>query len=366
MSLHATVRVEQDGFVLDVALAAEPGEVVAVLGPNGAGKSTLLRALCGLLPLATGRVELAGRVLEAPGVRLAPQDRRVGMVFQDYRLFPHLSALDNVAFGLRSTGAGKAASRTAAQDWLGRLGLGGLAGSRPGQLSGGQAQRVALARALCTQPDLLLLDEPLAALDVTARLEVRAQLQERLAAFGGVALLVTHDPLEALSLADRLVVLEDGRVTQDAAASEIARRPATAYAARLVGLNLFHGIAHDGRLKVRGGGELALGDTGLEGPALAVARPSSVLLERQRPTGTSARNVLAGRVISVEGLGDRVRVSVASTPPVLADITAAALADLRLGAGDEVWASLKATDLTCYPDTAAPAPDDVSSFGGSA
>lgn len=352
MSLRAAVQVDRPGFRLDVALDAGPGEVVAVLGPNGAGKSTLLRALAGLLPLTGGRVELGGRVLEGGGVRVPPQDRRVGVVFQDYRLFPHLSALDNVAFGLRATGQGRAAARAAAGEWLDRLGLAGLERSRPDRLSGGQAQRVALARALCTSPDLLLLDEPLAALDVTTRLEVRAQLQRRLAAFEGVALLVTHDPLEALSLADRLVLLEDGRVTQDGSAAEIARRPRTAYAARLVGLNLFHGTARGGRLQVRGGGELVLGDHDLDGPALAVARPSSVLLERHRPTGSSARNVLVGRVASVEGLGERVRVTVASSPPVLADITAEALAELKLVAGDEVWVSLKATDLACYPDTA--------------
>ncbi|MGZ6791669.1 MAG: sulfate/molybdate ABC transporter ATP-binding protein [Mycobacteriales bacterium] len=352
MSLRVALQVDRPGFRLDVALDAEPGEVVAVLGPNGAGKSTLLRALSGLLPLTGGRVELAGRLLDGDGVRVAPQDRRVGMVFQDYRLFPHLSALDNVAFGLRSTGAGRAAARAAAQEWLDRLGLGGLERRRPDRLSGGQAQRVALARALCTAPDLLLLDEPLAALDVTTRLEVRTELRRALAGFGGVALLVTHDPLEALSLADRLVLLEDGRVTQDAPAAEIARRPRTAYAARLVGLNLFRGTAAGGRLRVTGGGELVLGDASLDGPALAVARPSSVLLERQRPSGSSARNVLAGTVSSVEGLGDRVRVTVASSPPVLADITADALAELRLAAGDEVWVSLKATDLACYPDPA--------------
>jgi molybdate transport system ATP-binding protein len=346
MTLDAELLVERDGFRLDVSLRVAAGEVVAVLGPNGAGKSTLLRALAGLQPVTGGRISLAGRsVGEAP-----PQERRIGMVFQDYRLFPHLTALDNVAFGPRSTGTGKAAARGVARDWLGRLGLAEQAQRRPAELSGGQAQRVALARALCTEPDLLLLDEPLSALDAAARVDVRAQLQSQLASYSGATLLVTHEPLEALSLADRLVVLEDGRITQDAAPADILRRPATAYAARLAGLNLLHGTARDGVLELRDEGRLVLADSDLAGPVLAVVRPSALQLQRQKPGPTKARNVLPARVLGLEPLGERVRVSLASAPPLIADVTAAAVADLRLLPGDEVWVSFKATEVDAYPE----------------
>ena len=358
MSLQVDLRVEHDAFSLDVGLQVDAGEVVALLGPNGAGKTTLLRALAGLHPLSSGRVELNGQVLDSPDQdRSVPaQERRVGMVFQDYRLFPHLSARENVAFGPRSTGTPKAQARADATDWLVRLGLAGLEDRRPAELSGGQAQRVALARALCARPDLLLLDEPLSALDVSARAEVRTELQAQLAQFAGATLLVTHEPLEALSLADRLVVLEDGRITQDATPMDIVRRPATPYIARLVGLNLFHGTAQAGVLHLQGGAQLVLADTSLAGPALAVARPSAVLLQRTEPTDSTARNVFPGRIASLESLGDRVRVNLDSAPPVVADITAAAVAELRLAPGDDLWISLKATDLEAYPEVARPSP----------
>jgi molybdate transport system ATP-binding protein len=352
MTLRARLRVEHPDFSLDLSLQVAAGEVVAVLGPNGAGKTTLLRALAGLLPLSAGRVELAGDLIEDTAInyRRPPQERRVGLLFQDYRLFPHLSARENVAFGPRSTGTAKSVARRQALDWLERLGLADLQDRRPGQLSGGQAQKVALARALCPEPELLLLDEPLSALDVTARTEVRAQLQALLARFTGAALLVTHDPLEALSLADRLLIVENGRVTQNATPMGIVRRPATDYAATLVGLNLFRGIAQHGTLDLPAGGHLVLANTHLNGPALAVARPSAVLLQRVRPVETSARNVFPGRLAGMETLGDRVRAYVDSTPPVIADITAAAVAELRLIPGDQLWISIKATDLECYPD----------------
>lgn len=347
MSLDAHVLVHRKGFTLDVALRAGAGEVVAVLGPNGAGKSTLLRALAGLIP-HEGHVHLDGR----PVHDLSPQDREVGVVFQDYRLFPHLSARENVAFPLRSRGTGKDAARTTADAWLTRLHLQGLERRRPAELSGGQAQRVALARALVSDPRLLLLDEPLSALDAGVRTEVRVELHRQLADFAGPALLVTHDALEALALADRLVVLEAGRVVQDAPPSQVVRRPATPYVAQLAGLNLLHGQAQDGVLALTGGGEVVIADRALSGPALAVLRPSSVLLHRSRPEGSSARNVFPSRMSHLEVLGDRVRVGLDGPPALIADVTAAAVADLRLAAGEQVWVSLKATDLEAYPDSA--------------
>ncbi len=344
MSLSASVALRRGAFSLDVGLAAADGEVVAVLGPNGAGKSTLLRALAGLQPM-TGEVLVAGRDVTG----LSPQRRRIGVVFQDHRLFPHLSALENVAFGLRCDGSRPAAARAAAAPWFPRLGLDGLESRRPGQLSGGQAQRVAVARALAVAPDLLLLDEPLSALDVEVRGEVRQVLRAALTAFGGPALLVTHDPLEALTLADRLVVLEAGRVVQAGTPAEVTRRPATAYVARLVGRNLWRGTLHDGVLAVDSGGEIRCSTGAFEGPALVSARPSSVALFLERPAGSSLRNLWPGTVTGVEVLGEHARVSIDGGPPVVAEITAAAVADLRLGAGDRVWAGLKASEVEAWP-----------------
>ena len=322
--------------MLDVDLDLAPGEVVAVLGPNGAGKTTLLGALAGLVPLSEGVV---------PPVR-------VGVVFQDHRLFPHLSARENVAFGPRSTGSGRRAAHTLADRWLARLDLTAHARSRPHQLSGGQCQRVALARALCTEPALLLLDEPLSSLDAQTRSEVRGVLSTQLRAFAGPVLLVTHDPVEALSLADRLVVLDEGRVVQDGSPAEVARRPANPFVARLVGLNLLRGTASDGDVALAGGGVLRTEDRSLTGSVLAVVRPSAVLLQRAEPVVTSARNTWVGEVRSLEPTGDRVRVSVAGPPDLLVDVTPQAVAELQLAVGDRVWTSAKATDVEVYLEPA--------------
>lgn len=354
MTLHAHVHVVRGSFRLDVALHTEPGTTLAILGPSGSGKSTLLRTLAGLHPLAAGRVELDGATLEDPRNhrRLGAQQRRIGLVFQDFRLFPHLSARDNVAFGLRSTGTSKTLAHECADDWLARMGLNGFEHRRPDQLSGGQAQRVALARALCTQPRLLLLDEPLAALDVTTRSEVRNVLRRQLDTFPGPTLLVTHDPLDAMALADQLLILENGQVTQQGSPAHVAQRPASAYVAQLVGLNLFRGMATRGVLHVIGGGHLVIADSNCSGAIMAVVRPNSVHVQTTQPSPSSARNTVTGRITAMEALGDRVRLTVASSPPLLADITTHAVADLRLTPGDNVWLTLKATDIDTYPDGA--------------
>ncbi|WP_163547473.1 ABC transporter ATP-binding protein [Candidatus Frankia nodulisporulans] len=211
--LDARIVVRRGTFLLDVEVRVARGEVVAVLGRSGAGKSTLLRALAGLLPLDAGRITLAGQVLDDPRERrfVPCEERPVGVVFQDYLLFPHLRARDNVAFGLRSRlRQGRRGSRTEAESWLTRFGVGDLADRRPAALSGGQAQRVALARALVTRPRLLLLDEPLSALDTSTRTEVRTFLRGVLPTLSAPVLIVTHDPMDAEVLADRTIALAGG------------------------------------------------------------------------------------------------------------------------------------------------------------
>ena len=244
-SLDAHIVVERERWRLDAELAVPAGTVLALLGPNGAGKSTALRVIAGLLPASAGHVRVGERIWEesATGVRLATELRSIGVVFQDYLLFPTMNARDNVAFGLRAKGMEKAAAREIANGWLARVGLLEQAGLRPLQLSGGQAQRVALARALATTPDVLLLDEPLAALDAGARMSVRGDLRRHLGEFGGATVLVTHDPLDALILADHVAVIEAGAVVQTGTPQEITRNPRTRYVAQLVGLNLFEGRA---------------------------------------------------------------------------------------------------------------------------
>jgi molybdate transport system ATP-binding protein len=349
--LVAEVRVRRGDFTLDAALSVVPGEVVALLGPNGAGKSTLLRALAGLLPVDGGRITVAGRALDDPAARVfvPPERRPVGIVFQDYLLFPHLSVRANVEFAPRSAGLGRQAARAVAAELLGRFGLADLAGRRPRTLSGGQAQRVALARTLAARPAMLLLDEPLSALDAGSRAAVRADLRRHLASFGGPALVVTHDAIEAMVLADRLVVLESGRVVQDGPAAEVARRPRTDYVAGLMGLNLYRGRADSGLVTVDGGGALRVADRSAAGPVLVALRPTAVTVHATEPTGGSARNVWAGELSTVEPVGDRVQLAIAATPPVRAEVTPLAVAELGLHPGARVWAAAKATDLDVYP-----------------
>ncbi|MFC5818653.1 ABC transporter ATP-binding protein [Nonomuraea harbinensis] len=342
MTLRARLVVNRPAFTLDLDLHVAAGEVVALLGPNGAGKTTALRALAGLTRMSGGQISLRGRPLHT----LPAESRPIGMVFQDYLLFPHLSALDNVAFGPRCQGVSKAESRRAAAALLERVGLAGRASARPAQLSGGQAQRVALARALAVRPELLLLDEPLAALDAHTRLEVRSRLRRHLADFDGATVLVTHDPLDAMVLADRLIVIEHGAIVQQGAPAEVARRPRTDYVARLVGLNLYRGTADGGRVKV---GELLLHTCEqFDGPAFVAFPPAAVALYRSRPDG-SPRNLWRATIDGIERHGDNVRVHLDGPVTAFADITPAAVADLDLTPGQRIWASVKATETHAYP-----------------
>ena len=347
MTLSAHVVVQRGSLAVDLEVAVADGEVLAVLGPNGAGKSTLLRVLAGLLPPDDGRVVLdGGTVWDDDRVHVPPHHRSLGMVFQDHLLFPHLSITENVAFGLRTRGERRAPARAAAEAWLTRVGLAGLGDRRPGELSGGQAQRAALARALVVDPRLLLLDEPLSALDARTRLTVRAELRRHLTEFVGSAVLVSHDPVDAMALADRVVVVEDGRIVQAGTPAEIARRPRTDYVARLVGLVLLPGTGTGQTVTLDGGGVVAVGEPA-SGPVLVAVRPASVSLYLERPAG-SPRNVWPARLASATPHGSEVRCDLVGEVPLTADVTATSFAELGLAPGAHVWASVKAADVTVY------------------
>ncbi|MYT33987.1 MULTISPECIES: ABC transporter permease [unclassified Streptomyces] len=334
---------EVTGFT-ELTLRAEPGTTIAVVGPNGAGKTTLLRALLGLTPRARAVLRLG----ESDATALPPHRRGVAWVPQDGALFPHLTALANTAYGLRAQGVRRAEARRTAQQWLDRLGVGALAHRRPAQLSGGQAQRVALARALAARPRLLLLDEPLAALDQTTRAHVRHTLRSHLAGFGGVCLIVTHDPVEAVSLADRVLVLDGGRALQDAPPADVTRHPRSPWVARMLGRNAWPGTAAGDGLALTGGGHLVAAEPLPDGTrALAVIAPEAVAVHIEKPAG-SPRNVWAGTVREITAAGSRLRVLVTSpeAPDLVAEITPAAALDLGLADGAAVWTSVKATEVT--------------------
>ncbi|HET7312311.1 MAG TPA: ABC transporter ATP-binding protein [Mycobacteriales bacterium] len=336
MTLESDVSVSLGEFTLQASLSARDGEVVALVGPNGSGKSTLLRALAGLAPM-TGSVRVDGQDLAGA----APEHRNVGWVPQNAALFPHLSAQDNVAFGV-----GGRRGRDTARQWLRRLGIEDLAGRKPAQLSGGQGQKVALARALARRPRLLLLDEPLSALDVSARVDVRRALRTHLADYDGVTVLVTHDAVDAIAFADRVVALEAGRVVQDAPPAELTRAPRTTWLAQLMGANAFLGQVSGATLLVEGGGSLALAEpVAGPAPALGVVPAHAVSLHREQPRG-SARNAWQVVVRDVVPAGARMRVQCDGQPGVVAEVTPESVTDLRLRDGEQVWASVKATEVT--------------------
>jgi len=349
VTLVADVGLHVGELDLAVELDAGDGETVAVLGPNGAGKSTLLRILAGLLGVDRGFVAIDGVTVDDPatGTFVVPEDRNVGVVFQDYLLFPHLSVLENVAFGLRSRGVGRVDARVRASEWLARVGMADRGRERPTTLSGGQQQRVALARALVTEPRLLLLDEPLAALDVGTRTELRRDLRAHLATFRGARVIVTHELLDAVALADRLVVLEHGRIAQSGAVADVAGRPRSRYVADLVGTNLFHGVGRGTTVRTDQGGDVVTAEPA-DGAAYIAIHPNAVSLDRAHPEG-SPRNVWRGNVVGTDLLGDRVRVHLAGPVRLVAEVTAVALAELGLHDGSELWASVKATEVDVYP-----------------
>ncbi len=348
MPLDVDVEVRRGERTIAVAFSVADGETVALVGQNGAGKTTALEAIAGTVP-ATGRVTLDDRSL----AELPPEQRGIGVTFQDAMLFPKLSVLENVAFPLRAAGVGREAARSRAGEALADLAPAVDPTARPGTLSGGERQRVALARALVAEPRVLLLDEPFASVDAEAKPDLRSLLRRTLAAFDGPRVLVTHDPVEATTLADRLVLLEDGRVTQTGTPSEVRSRPVTRYAAELVGTNLFEGSlipeqpgvgilrTHDGELTVvwpDGLGAAAVDDV------RATLSPAEIALHTEEPHG-SPRNVFRGAVEEVATVGGRARIRLRTSPPLVAELTTGSVERLGIVPGRDVWASCKAVEI---------------------
>ncbi|NMR18645.1 ATP-binding cassette domain-containing protein [Cellulomonas fimi] len=356
MSVRAVVR--RGAFVLDVVLEVRPGEVLAVLGPNGSGKSTLLAVLAGLLVPDLGRVEVRGRVLTSAGepapaapVLVPPADRAVGLLGQDPLLFPHLTAARNIAFGPLAAGTPRRGAEAQAAGWLDAVGLASHADRRPAQLSGGQQQRVALARALAARPDVLLLDEPMASLDVRTAPEMRDLLRAQLAAHRTTTVLVTHDVLDAVVLADRVAVLEDGHLVDVGPTARVLAAPRNPFVADLAGVNLVVGTADGGAVRAPDGRRF-VGVEGTDSPPLpdgapvaAVFRPAAVVVQTAEPHGASPRNVWRASVIGLEAAPTGVRLRTTGDPEVLVDLTPAAVAELGLVPGADVWLSVKASEV---------------------
>jgi molybdate transport system ATP-binding protein len=358
VTLAVEAVVEVGEFVIEIQFEVERGETLALVGPNGAGKSTVLRSIAGLHPIASGRVAFGERVWDDPAddVFVTARDRRVGAVFQSYLLFDHLSALDNVAFGLRAGRVGKHQARTASQAALDRLGVGAIAHQMPVALSGGQAQRVALARALVLQPGVVLLDEPLAALDATSRGAVRHDLPRWLSETRSgdgappARVVVTHDPVDAHALADRVVVLESGRVTQTGTLADLAARPRSTFVADLMGTNVLHGVLRGSVFEIGAGTELIVGaHEAADGAAVAAIRPNAISLHRTQPEG-SPRNVWETRIAGIDRSNDRVRVRLGAPFEMVVEVTEAGLRALRVDVDDPVWASVKASEISVVTD----------------
>jgi len=351
------------GRRLDVEFAVAPGEVLAVLGPNGAGKSTVLHVVAGLVRPDRGSVRVGERVLTdtSSGIHVDTHDRRVGLLMQDPLLFPHLSAAANVAFG---AGGGKRlarkSSRVIAERWLAEVDAIGLADRKPRQLSGGQAQRVALARALAAGPDVLLLDEPLTGLDVAVAAATRKVLRRVLVRDGRSAILVTHDLLDVVTLADRVVVLDAGRVVESGPTATVLSAPRSSFGARFAGVNLLAGSAGPGRTLVTADQRIWHGrlDDGTAGsgepgdPVVATFHPSAVAVFRDKPHG-SPRNTVEVVIAELDASGPAIRVradeQVDGSPGLFADITAESAADLRLGQGERVYFAVKTQEVTIHP-----------------
>ncbi len=341
-------------FVLDADFSCAQGETIALVGPNGSGKSTALNALAGLLRLASGSIEMDSRQLDAPadGVWVAPECRDLGVVFQDLLLFPHLNVRDNVAYGPRRKGGSLADSRALADGWLERFGVGELADDRSRSLSGGQAQRVALARALATNPRILLLDEPLSALDSATRLAVRCELHSVLSEFEGYAVLVAHDIVDVLVLADRVIVFNDGQIVQICEPAELERRPRTRHAAALVGTNLLRGQRRGSTIELDPRIALPSPTAGPDGPVDVVVAPRHISVSaagRVDELGT-----WVAPIVGLEASGDEVLIRVGGPVPLAARSELDSLRDLHLAPGANIRVRIDPAGLAVFDD---PSPD---------
>lgn len=348
MSLHVEAALRLGEFELEISLDCAEGECLALAGPSGAGKSTALRIVAGLQRPDRGRVRCGGETWfdAAGGVDVPSERRRCGYLFQDHALFGHLTAVENVAYGMGDVPRGERRAR--ALDLLARFGVEGVASARPARLSGGERQRVALARALARRPRALLLDEPLSALDPRGRARAGREMAALVGEANVPVLLVTHDFTEAATLADRIAVIDDGRVVQAGAANALAARPASAFVADFTGAVVLSGVAHrvgEGltRVELDGGGTATSTDEG-EGPISLGIHPWEITLEpaESGPTG-SAQNRLPARVVSLAPVGGRVRVGLAAGQPLVAEVTRVAAGELALEPGTEVVATWKAT-----------------------
>ncbi len=355
-ALRVRARLTRRDTEFDLSLA--DGEVLAVLGPNGAGKSTLLGLVAGLLRPDEGSVVLGDRTLTDTdsGVLVPPHDRGVALLSQQALLFPHMTAAANVAFPPRSRGASRTASREIADRWLREVDAADLADRRPAQLSGGQAQRIAIARALAAEPRLLLLDEPMAALDVAVAPALRALLRRILREQRRTAVIVTHDLLDALALADRVIVVESGRIVESGAVRDVLSAPRSSFAARIAGVNLVPGtLAGEGLLETAWGVELSGASDGggtVTGPGVALFAPSAVAVHTDLPHA-SPRNVFEVTVAELEVHGAAIRVHATPNPDgstgPAADVTVAAVAELDLTPGMRVWFAVKAQEVQVLP-----------------
>jgi len=348
MSLRAELRIQQGQHRLEFELTVASGETVAIVGPNGAGKSSFLHAVAGLLPGVRGNLTCASQtwLSQEQGIELAPHLRSCGVMFQDLRLFPHMNLRANLAYPLRAQGMPRKQAEIQAEAWLDRVQLSQRARAFPDQLSGGEQQRAALARAFICTPQVLLLDEPLAAVDASRRIELRRLLAECLAEFDGPCILVSHDAVDALSLADRVAVFESGRVSQLGSVAQICAQPGSDDVADFVGLKLLNGVAHAGTIRLENGADLVVSSE-LEGKVSAVVHPRAIALYPQQPSG-SPRNIWPAQVESIESIGDRLRVRLAGACPMVAEITPSAWQELKLQVGARVWLSLKATEISVF------------------
>ena len=362
-SLRVQARVDDRGVAFDLTLA--DGDVLAVLGPNGAGKSTLLLLIAGLLRPDQGRVELGSRVLTdtGSGVFVPAHSRGVAMLSQRAMLFPHMSVAANVAFAPRSKGKRRSEARVIAQRWLAAVDAKELADRRPAQLSGGQAQRVAVARALAAEPKVLLLDEPMSALDVTAAPALRRLLRHILRDDARTAVIVTHDLRDALAVADRVIVVEHGRIVESGPVRSVLTSPRSAFAARVTGVNLVSGtITRPGTLQTAWGANVfGIGDAAPGVAAVALFRPTAVAIHLD-PPHASPRNVLPVTIAEMDIHEATIRVRGTAqpdgSPGIAADITAAAAADLELAPGQDVYFVVKTQETELHPAFGPAAPDD--------